>query len=388
MQLAEFTETMDRILEADPESFGDAESMRTLFRYRARFEAWLAKATAAFEVSGQWTDSGAQTAATWLAVETKVPKAEARRAVRLGRALRQLPAAGSAWLAGDIGTAHLDALTRARNPRTEAALERDEAELVGQGRRLRFEDFTRVLDYWALRADPDGAEDRAESQRQGREAYLAASFGGMWLGRLTLDPVSGAIVDNELRRLTEQLFEADWSEAKTRLGREPLAGELRRTAAQRRADAFVEMATRSASMAPGSRRAAPLVSFLVDYGYVPRLCELAQGLVVTPGSVLRHLTEADVERVVFSAPNRIDVSETQRFFSGGLRRKVQVQDRVCQHSHCDRPAVECQVDHIIPFSEGGPTTLENARLLCEFHNRLEYQKWLKERRQHPPPDAA
>lgn len=388
MQLAELTDIMDRILESDPESFGDAESMRTLYRYRARFEAWLAKATAAFEASGQWTDSGAQSAASWLAVETGTARGEARRSLRLGRALSQLPEAGRAWLAGDISAAHLEALDRLRRPGTEAALGHDEAELVGHAKALGFAQFLRVLEYWALGADPDGAEDRAEHQRQRRQAYLASSFGGMWLGKLTLDPVSGAVVDNELRRLTEALFEADWAEAKHRLGREPTSAELGRTATERRADAFVEMATRSASSAREPRRAAPLVSFLVDYGHVPRLCELAQGLVVTPGSVLRHLSEAYVERILFSLPDRIDVSETTRLFSGGLRRKVEVRDRLCQHPYCDRPAAQCQVDHIVPFSEGGLTTLDNARLLCEFHNRLEFQKWRKERRHHPPPDAA
>lgn len=388
MQLAELTEHLDRLLDSDPESFGDAESIRTLYRYRARFDAWLAKATAAFEGSEEWTTSGAQTAAAWLAVETGLSKVEARRSVRRGKALRRLPVAEQAWLAGEIGTAHVDALNRVRNLRTEAALERDEAELVGHARRLRFEEFTRVLDYWCLHADPDGAELSAEHQHQRRDAYLAASFGGMWLGKLTFDPVSGAIVDNELRRLSEQLFEADWSEAKRRLGRDPVVDELPRTHAQRRADAFVEMATRSASMPPGARRPAPLVSFLVDYEHRYRLCELAQGLVVAPGAVLRHLTVADFERVVFSPPNRVDVSETWRFFTGALRRKAEVQDRTCQHPYCDRPAVDCQVDHIIPFSDGGPTTLENARLLCQFHNRLAYQKWLKERKQRPPPDAA
>jgi hypothetical protein len=380
MQLAEFTEIMDRLLEQDPATFADGESLRTLYRYRARYEAWMTKATSTFEASGEWAEAGAQTAAAWLAVEAGLPKAEARDFVRLGKAMRQLPATEEAWLAGEIGRAQAGAIDRARNARTERSLDRDEPELVAHARDLRFEEFTRVLDYWSLHADPDGAEDRAAAQRRNRDAYLVPSFGGTWLGKLTFDPVSGAIVDNELRRLNEELFQSDWAEAKTRLGRDPGVGDLLRSAAQRRADAFVEMAKRSASMPPGARCPDALISVLIDLESGRRVCELAQGMVVTPGSLVPHFLEAEFERVVLSPPNRAHVGEKARLFKGATRRIVQVRDRTCQHPYCDRPAAVCQVDHIVPYSEGGPTTVENGRLLCEFHNRL--------RNQRPPPEAA
>ena len=68
-------------------------------------------------------------------------------------------------------------------------------------------------------------------------------------------PISGAIVAGELNRLERQLFDADCAEANERLGRRPRLDELARTSAQRRADALVEMATRSAAARP--RASAP-----------------------------------------------------------------------------------------------------------------------------------
>jgi len=62
------------------------------------------------------------------------------------------------------------------------------------------------------------------------------------------------IVSSELIRLEAEMFEADWAGAKERLGREPHLDEAGRTAPQRRADALVEMATRSKSN-PGRRPA-------------------------------------------------------------------------------------------------------------------------------------
>ncbi|HXW31514.1 MAG TPA: HNH endonuclease signature motif containing protein [Acidimicrobiales bacterium] len=108
------------------------------------------------------------------------------------------------------------------------------------------------------------------------------------------------------------------------------------------------------------------------------LCELANGTVIPPGSLMPWLDTAEFERVVFSPPNRVEVSERARLFTGSTRRAIELRDRTCTHPYCEVPAELCQVDHIVPFSEGGLTTQENGRLLCGFHNRL--------RNQRPPPD--
>jgi hypothetical protein len=381
MQLAALVETIDELVECDPSAFADADSMVELHRQLSRLEAFVTTAAAAFDSSGDWAADGAQTSSAWLATRTHLPKRTVRRRLRLGRQLRHLPVTTQAWLAGQLSEPHVAAVTELRNERTAEALQRDEELLVEQGKTLRFESFAKVLAYWLGRADARGAEDRAEAQRQDRHAYFDSSFEGMWFGKLTLDPVSGAIVGGELERLHEELFRADWEEARNRLGRDPKVTELRRTPGQRRADAFVEMAARSASMPAGARRPAPLFNVFVGYEtlYGP-ICELAQGPVLSPGSLLPWLTQAYIERTVFSPPNRVEVSERARFFTGATRRAIELKDRQCTHPYCDRPAEICEVDHVVPYCAGGRTTQDNGRLLCGFHNRL--------RNQRPPPEAA
>jgi hypothetical protein len=198
------------------------------------------------------------------ATRCRLPKAQARRLVRRGRALTHLPAWARAWSDGAITGAHVDAVSAVRRPATEAALARDEALLVDQAETLRFESFARAVAYWEQLADPDGTEAGAEARRTRRDVYLEASFGGTYLGQVTLDPVSGAIVSGELGRLERELFEADWALARNALGREPTPTDLARNAGQRRADALVEMATRSATAPADGRRPAPLFSVLVD----------------------------------------------------------------------------------------------------------------------------
>jgi 5-methylcytosine-specific restriction endonuclease McrA len=81
------------------------------------------------------------------------------------------------------------------------------------------------------------------------------------------------------------------------------------------------------------------------------------------------LAEADIERIVFDSPSEvIDVGVRERFFTGALRRAIQVRDRYCQFPGCDVPGDQCEVDHIIPYSQGGETRQSNGRLYCKPHN--------------------
>ena len=206
--------------------------------------------------------------------------------------------------------------------------------------------------------DPDGAEQGADEDRAARELHLSQSFGGLWFGRITLDPVSGDIVDTTLRSIERELFDADWAEAKARLGREPTVLDLRRTPAQRRADALVEMATRARTAPAGGRRPAPLFTVVVGLEtFRGPILELFNRTVLTPGTAAAHLTEADVERIVFDGPSRVlDVGAQRRFFTGALRRAIEVRDRTCFHPSCDEVPERPEIDHIHEASKGGETT--------------------------------
>jgi hypothetical protein len=318
-----------------------------------------------------WAVDRARSAASWLAHRTRMPHAAAQRQVRLGRCLRDMPGADAAWASGEIGAAHVSALSRARTPATAEVYERDETVLVDKARTMRFDDFTRVVAYWSQGADPDGAEVDARDVRAQRQVHLSRPFGGAWVGDVLLDPIAGSIVYDTLHGIEKELFEADWAAARERLGREPTVFELDRTPAQRRADALVEMATRARTAPKNGRRPAPLFTVLVGYETLAgRVCELAGGTAVTPGSLVPWLDEAYIERVVFDGPSRvIDVGAQRRLFEGATRRAVEVRDKGrCYHPDCDATD-DLQVDHVQPWNAGGPTIQSNGRLACGHHNR-------------------
>ncbi len=377
-EIASIEAEIDQLFAAGPSAFSDGASLCALERQHSRLEGFISKVAEEFDTWGEWSTDGAKSAASWISVSANVPISTARRQLKRGRALRQLPILSEAYSKGEVGTAHVDDIVAKKNARTEDALQRDEALLVEQATKLPYGDFTRVLAYWEQMADPDGCEEDALAQKERRNVYLTSSTGGAYFGQMTLDSISGAIVSGELERLEQALFDADWARAKERLGHDPKPADLERTPAQRRADALVEMATRSAGAGADVRVLRPLFSVFVGYETLHgRICELANGVPVTPGCLLPWLEGADIERAVFTPGGRVEVSATARLFTGATRRALELRDRRCTHPYCDIPLDHCQADHITMASQGGPTTQENGRLLCGFHNRL--------RNQRPPP---
>jgi hypothetical protein len=405
MERTALTGAIDELFEQGPEAFADGGSVLGLLSAKARLEAFLAEAVAGFEASGEWRLSGACSARAWLMAEARLSEKEAGILLRRGRALSTLlPHTREAFEQGSITGAHVDTLVPLAKGRTAEALGRDEHVLVEAAIRCSHKGFTQFVEEWKQVVDPDGTDEAAERRKARRSVSLSESIGGMWFGSMTLDPVLGTIVFNELKRLERQLFAEEWAGARRRLGREPTTADLTRTPAQRRADALGVMARRSRTAPADGRKPEPLFTVLVNYEAVyGRLCQLAGGTVVPPGHLIPWLEHADIERAEYPLVKmgatatmktvdcrsfeqavtlpitRVECPPTDRFFTGATRRAIQVRDRICSHPSCDLPASWCEVDHIRPYSEGGATTQENGRLLCGKHNRM------RNHTEHPPP---
>jgi hypothetical protein len=362
---------IDRLVRTDAFSYADRGSLVRVQRLRARLEYAVDKAMAEFAASGEWALDGAKDAVPWVSTRCHLPVAEARGQIRRGQALETLPLCAEAFSEGEIGAAQVDVLARAASGVDAAFFAHDEMLLVEMAQGLKFGAFNAAMAYWSQYANPAGAEEAELARQASRRASVVSKVDGMVQVNGLLAAIPGTIVADELRRLCDEMFEADWAKAKEELGREPKVSELWRTGAQRWADTLVEMAIRSQSAPADGRRPEPLFSVLVDYPTLSgRVCQLEGGQVVTPGSLDPWMDEATFERIVFAPGQRAEVSVTSRFFTGATRRAVEVRDLQCTHEFCELPAERCQIDHIIPYSNDGETTQENAQVLCGFHNRL------------------
>src|ERR1700734_4286409 len=103
MELENFADALEALIESGAENYGDGESIEALHQMQTRLDSFVTEATAAFEVGEEWAAEGAKTAASWLSSRCRVPRAAAKRRVRLGRSLRHLPEVTQAWREGSIG---------------------------------------------------------------------------------------------------------------------------------------------------------------------------------------------------------------------------------------------------------------------------------------------
>lgn len=389
-ELAGLVAAVDELLALDPDTLGDEELCSALVgvhRQQARLAAVAARLTAAVDASKPWAADGHRNTATWLAHETRRSLGDAHRELRLARRLRSMPATRAALGAGDISAGHAHRLAGLNAPEVADAFAEAEAMLVGHARTLRWADFARVATYWDHCARPQATEADAESDRAARRAHLSPGLRGTGHLDAELDPLGYAAVRGALERIDDELFRADWAAAKAHHGEATTRADLARTPAQRRHDALVEMATRAMTAPAGGKRPRPLISVFVDYEtFTQRVCELADGTVITPGTLASQLDQALIERVVFDGPSRVIDLGQARSFAGAARRALEIRDRHCGHDGCHIPGHRCQGDHIHRHADGGPTNPDNGQLRCAFHNN-----WREQHPDHPnaqprPPD--
>jgi Domain of unknown function (DUF222)/HNH endonuclease len=288
-----------------------------------------------------------------------------------------MPATRAAWRAGEVSPAHVRELARlAGHPRAGAHFADGEDLLVGEAPRARFDGWSQLCAHWRDAADPDGPEQRRGRDQDLRRFTLAPGLDGVTHPDGYLTAIGSATVGGALGRIERELFDADWAAAKAVHGDATTTAHLVRTPAQRRHDALVVMAERAMAAPADGKRPAPLVTVLVDYPTLAgRVCELAgSGTVLPPGDVLELLARDDtlLERAVFHGANKIVDISSARTFRGTVRRVLDLVHRRCGHPTCFVPAEDCQGDHVVPWSQGGPTSTDNGRPACGHHNRWNY----------------
>ncbi|CAG7844024.1 putative protein [Pseudoclavibacter triregionum] len=81
----------------------------------------------------------------------------------------------------------------------------------------------------------------------------------------------------------------------------------------------------------------------------------------------------ELYRLVTDPVTRLPLASEQRLAWGGLRRTLLARDQTCRMPGCRRPAGRCDVDHTVPWSEGGATEPDNLAHLCRGHHTMKHE---------------
>ncbi|WP_436795385.1 DUF222 domain-containing protein [Actinospongicola halichondriae] len=339
--------------------------------------------TGELERSGMLLDLGYRTIAQWQRDRLRCSDHVAGRVGALARDLVHLPTVAKRWAAGEISAEHARLVASARTEGTEELFDEWESTLADHAATLDHAGLRKSIRAWRLHADPDGDLD-ARLLRD-RDAHVSTTFEGAVKADAMLDPIGGASFKDVFDSLVDELFHEDWTEARERLDRKPKMSELRRTNAQRRADALVEMAGRAHRHGtPDGREPRPLISVVTGLDALAEgLAELWNGTVLSPRQLAELLAnDPDIERYTFGDEAQpIGYNPAARLYTGRLRAAILLRDRRCTGRGCTNDTRRGAVDHIHPHHQGGRTTPSNGRGACHPCNRTRPQ-----RRFHGDPD--
>jgi Domain of unknown function (DUF222)/HNH endonuclease len=236
---------------------------------------------------------------------------------------------------------------------------------------------------WRHALDPDGAEPRDRAHRRARSFVIGREVDGMTPFWGEADPVSAAQLRTWLAERTAPDRVPRFFDVNDPCGLDvdvEVDPSLRdpRTRKQRSFD--VLMGLLQAGVSADANITTP-VHAAANVMVVVREEDLEKGDglawmtdVAEPISSATAATiacDAGIQRVVLDAqgrPVRFDVR--RRYFSGRQRRVLAARDGGCVWPSCTAPPSWSHAHHVIPWSRGGPTEIDNGALLCSFHHHL------------------
>jgi hypothetical protein len=367
---------IDSVAQAPAWSLSDEETRQALVRatrLAARVAALELRVAAHADRNQVGDGSGATSAAVWWANRTRMTQREAARKMRLARALETQDPVGDALAAGDVLADQaqviveaVDALpdtiqpgvrTQARDHLLDAARHFDARALRIQGRR--------VLDVVA--PEVGEAEEGRQLAKEERQAEAKARLTmhddghGQTYGRFRLPTWVADMFRKQLHALAAPKAGGQGFDSHG-MGR-AFAEYIRRYPTDQLPQAGGVSAAVVVTMTLGT-----LLGGL-------KAAQLDTGTMISPGLARKLACEAGVIPVVLGGRSQpLDVGRKRRFHTKAQRIAMAVRDQGCVAMGCERPGSWCHAHHLIPWAEGGGTSLKDGVLLCPRHHTLAHHQ--------------
>jgi hypothetical protein len=156
---------------------------------------------------------------------------------------------------------------------------------------------------------------------------------------------------------------------------------LQETPQQRAADALVDILdaahavehgqTKTTHIPAGAAQVQVLIPYqdLLDRTAASGL--LTDGTPISAGELRLLACGAELIPVVLGSESQVlDMGHTIRLAPPPLRRAIGLRDGGCAFPSCSTPVRHCDMHHIRPWQEGGPTDRDNIVALCRVHHAL------------------
>ncbi len=315
-----------------------------------------------------WAMDTMEAVAAEVAAGLRISQRRAATRLEYARAMRErLPQTAEVFIAGDIDywafttiVSRTDLIT---DPAVLAKVDGLVAANVARWLSMTRGGLSGKVDAIVAKVDADAVR-RGKERQTDREIWIGSELDGISQIQGTLFTPDAHALDKRLRELAATVCEQD-----------PRSRE------QRRADALGALAAGAerlgcrcgrAQCAAGARRAAsPVVihviaeqASLTGAGDAPA-SELGADGVITPELVAELAKSAKLVPLVHpgdAAP------EPQYTPSKALADFVRCRDLTCRWPGCDVPATQCDIDHSIPYDDGGPTHAGNLNCKCRAHH--------------------
>jgi hypothetical protein len=303
-----------------------------------------------------WHDSGARDLAHWLSIRYGMSWWKADRWIKAAAALADLPAITDALETGVLGIDKVVELCRFATAETEG-------ELIGWASDATCATIRRRADL-EVRAALD---ETTEFERDRSLRYWYEDGGRRFGLEARMPSAQGAIIAKALERVVDQIpampTETDGIVIEAR-----------------RADALLALCSQRIAADADADRATVVVHASLDALSGRRNAETEQGAVMPPEALQRLACDARIQVVAENdASDAIALGRTKREPSASMMRQLRHRDRGCRFPGCGATAF-ANAHHIVWWSRGGATDLNNLMLICGFHHRLVHEHgWRVER---------
>ena len=330
-------------------------------RHIDRMKALHAKVLTAADQAKVWQGTGARNIADWLASSTNTSYGDAVGRKKLADSLKKSPALADAVAKGEISAATAETLhDTIANPPAGA----DIGELIDAVKGAGPRDAKAAAELWKDIVSNETEEEREERRYQLRSVRSSAPVDGMVTTTVLLPVLQSRQFINAITHIAGTPGKDD-----------------SRTTAQLLADGLTQLCVAYAKgqITGGRERPTILITIPVDgfNGDSDQPGNTSHGDRI-PAHIVRRIAEnANLQRIMATGNHILNLGRSVRYASDEQYKALVARDQGCRWPGCDIPAAWCEIDHLIAYSQGGPTDIDLLALWCCHHHHVKHAPGVK-----------